>query len=84
MKSHIFIFWNQRLLVENPELLNLHKRLMIQSLIFAHSITISTYANTYILLVERFVLQELRGLWKVSDWWQKALDMICQVTNPRF
>ena len=33
MKNHIFIFWNQRLRVDNPELLNLHKRLTIQPLV---------------------------------------------------
>ena len=34
LKSHIFIFWNQKLRVDNSELLNLHKRLSIQSLKF--------------------------------------------------
>ena len=36
LKSHIFIFWNQKLRVDNSELLNLHKRLSIQPLIFAN------------------------------------------------
>ena len=33
-KSHIFTFCKQKLWVNNPELLNLHKRLLVQSLIF--------------------------------------------------
>ena len=42
LKSHIFIFWNQKLRVDNSELLNLHKRLSIQSLIFEKYRTMST------------------------------------------
>ena len=34
LKSHIFIFLNQKLRVDNSELLNLHKRLSIQSQMF--------------------------------------------------
>ena len=33
LENHIFIFCNQKLWVENPELLNLHKRLSVKPLI---------------------------------------------------
>ena len=36
LKSHIFIFWNQKLRVDNSELLNLHKRLSVQPIIIAN------------------------------------------------
>ena len=42
LKSHIFIFWNQKLRVDNSELLNLHKRLSIQPLILGDSTPMST------------------------------------------
>ena len=71
-KSHIFLFWNQKLWVENPELLNLHKRLSIQPLVIAHGTPILPIVNTYILLVLRWILQEwgfyLEGvrLWRTT------------------
>ena len=36
LKRQIFIFWNQKLWVENPGLLNLHKRLSVQYLVAAN------------------------------------------------
>ena len=66
LKSHIFIFWNQKLRVENLELLNLHKRLTNQSLIFGNIILISPFVNTLKLLVQRFDLQGM-GIWSGSD-----------------
>ena len=36
LENHIFIFWNQKLWVENPKLMNMHNRLSIQSLLFAN------------------------------------------------
>ena len=49
-KSHIHILESETL-SEDPELLKLHKRLSIQSLIIVLNRPISTYVNTYIILV---------------------------------
>ena len=36
LENHIYIFWNQKLWVENPKLMNMHNRLSIQSIFFAN------------------------------------------------
>ena len=69
MKNHIFIFWNQKLLVDNSELLNLHKRLSIQYLIIADSRPIFTlYQHLHTLGAEvcftRMVVVD--GVWRVT------------------
>ena len=53
LKCHKFIYRNQKLLVDNPELLNLHKRLSNQSHIFANRTLMSTKCqDLYTIVVE--------------------------------
>ena len=47
----IFIFWNQTLCVNNPELANVHKRLSNQSQIIAYFIPMSTICQVYYFIV---------------------------------
>ena len=47
LKSHIFIFCNQRLSVDDPELLKLNTRLSVQSLIIADSSPILAICQDY-------------------------------------
>ena len=47
LKRQIFIFWNQKLWVDNPELLNLHKRLSVQYLVIVNFRPISTICKHF-------------------------------------
>jgi len=55
--NHLSIFWNQRLWVDNPELLNLHNRLSIKSLIFVDDTPKLPVVNTYSFIYVVGVLQ---------------------------
>ena len=59
--------FDQRLWVDNPELLNLHKRLLVQSLIFANVTPMSTICQVYYLIVGGMFYKKVGRLWRVSD-----------------
>ena len=68
LKSHIFIFWNQKLRVDNSELLNLHKRLSIQSLIFEKYRPMSTVCQHLYTLGAVVCFTRIGDFtWRVSD-----------------
>ena len=65
-KSHIHILESETL-SDNPELLNLHKRLSIQPLIFANITPMSTIFQVYYLIVGGVFYKVVGRLWRVSD-----------------
>ena len=60
--------------MENPELLNLHKSLSVQSLIFAHTRAMSTICQVYYLIVGGVFYKNvgilLRGCLNVKNYWE--------------
>ena len=66
LKSHIFIFWNQKLWVENTNLLNLHKRLSIQSLVIANFRPMFTICQHYCFIVWGVFYKNRGRLWRLS------------------
>jgi len=67
-KSHIFTFCKQKLWVNNPELLNLHKRLLVQSLILANFIPMTTICqHLYTFVEEVKFTRKWDFTWRVSD-----------------
>ena len=68
LKSHIFIFWNQKFRVDNSELLNLHKKLSIQSLIFEKYRPMSTVCQHLYTLGAVVCFTRIGDFtWRVSD-----------------
>ena len=69
-KSHIH-FLESETLVDNPELLNLHNRLTIQSLIIVNYRPLSTIYQVYYFIVGGMFYKKVGiKLGGVSDWWR--------------
>ena len=83
LKSHIFIFWNQKLRVDNSELLNLHKRLSIQSLKFEKYRPMSTVCQHLYTLGAVVCFTRIGDFtWRVSDC--EVLVVIAQRSESHF